>query len=407
MPRVAVSPTGALAGAHQSRRRWEQMAFSPKARSGARAGRMRAPGLVALTLATLALAPAAAQGAPAPSIDWKNCYGQFGPLQCATVPVPLDYDDPNGETISIAVARLPASDPSRRIGSLFLNPGGPGGSGIDYVVGAGSELYTEEVRARFDLVGFDPRGIARSSGLRCFGTPKQWSVVFPPVAFPTTPDEERLQATGDRTLVGACSKHVRPIIDHMSTANVARDLDVLRRAVGDEKLSYAGVSYGSYLGVTYANLFPDRVGALVVDGVLDPIAWATGRANEAATLPFSTRLRSDAGARETLGEFFRLCDEAGPDCAFSGGAQARYDALAQRARQRPLQLVFPDGSTLEFGYSDLISLTLQAMYSSPGWAGFAELLAEFERATPPGVLGARLQAYVAKHGWSMYPNLLE
>ncbi|HEX8156738.1 MAG TPA: alpha/beta fold hydrolase, partial [Solirubrobacteraceae bacterium] len=274
----------------------------------------------------MALTASVAQAEPAPSIHWKSCYGQFGPFECATVPVPLDYDGPDGETISIALTRLPASDPSKRIGSLFLNPGGPGASGVDYVVGAGPFLYTPEVRARFDLVGFDPRGIARSDGLRCFGTPKQWGVLLPPFAFPTTPDEERLKATIDRSLIGACSKHARSIIDHMSTANVARDLDVLRGAVGDEKLSYAGLSYGSYLGVTYANLFPDHVRALVVDGVLDPIAWATGRDNEATTLPFSTRLRSDAGTQATLKEFFRLCDEAGPACAFSGGSEARFAA---------------------------------------------------------------------------------
>ncbi|HEX8158866.1 MAG TPA: alpha/beta hydrolase, partial [Solirubrobacteraceae bacterium] len=226
-------------------------------------------------------------------------------------------------------------------------------------------------------------------------------------AFPTTPDEEHLKATIDSSLIGACSKRARSIIDHMSTANVARDLDVLRGAVGDEKLSYAGLSYGSYLGVTYANLFPDNVRALVVDGVLVPIAWATGRDNEAATLPFSTRLRSDAGSQATLKEFFRLCDEAGPACAFSGGSEARFAALAQRARQSPLQIVFPDGFTLQFTYSDLIALTRDAMYSSPGWGGFAALLAEFEHSTSPALLGARLQAYLARHGWSLYPNAIE
>lgn len=383
------------------------MVFSHKARSVAPAGRMRATAVVALTLAALAVTPAAAQAAPATSINWKKCYGQVGPFECATVPVPLDYDSPDGETISIAVTRLPASDPSSRIGSLFLNPGGPGGSGVDYVVGAGPFLYTPEVRARFDLVGFDPRGIARSSGLRCFGTPKQASNLFPPFAFPTTPDEEQVQASIDRTIIGACSKHARSIIDHMSTANVARDLDVLRSAVGDEKLSYAGLSYGSYLGVTYANLFPDRVRAVVVDGVVDPIAWSTGRDNEAATLPFSTRLRSDSGSQATLKEFFRLCDEAGPNCAFSGGAEARYAALAERARRSPLQIVFPDGFTLQFSYSDLVGLTLGAMYSSPIWGGFAALLADLERSSSPTVLGARLHAYLAKHGWSLYPNFIE
>src|SRR3954463_4298242 len=107
-------------------------------------------------------------------------------------------------------------------------------------------------------------------------------------------------------------------------------MDALRELLGDAKLTYAGVSYGSYLGVTYANMFPDRVRALVVDGVLDPVAWSTGRGGEASTLPFSTPLHSDVGAQATLNEFFRLCDAGGSRCAFSGEAAARYAALAQR-----------------------------------------------------------------------------
>ena len=150
-----------------------------------------------------------------------------------------------------------------------------------------------------------------------------------------TRDELAQWIAADRRLVDACDQRGGRIADHMATADVARDMDSLRAALGDAQLTYAGVSYGSYLGVTYANMFPDRVRALVVDGVLDPIAWSTGRGGEAATLPFSTRLHSDVGAQATLNEFFRLCDAGGSRCAFSGGAAARYAALAQRLLQHP------------------------------------------------------------------------
>jgi pimeloyl-ACP methyl ester carboxylesterase len=375
--------------------------------SGVRSIRL---GVVVAMVCAWLLAGAASAGASGSKIGWGKCYGQF---QCGTLQVPLDYSRPSGPTISLAVVRLPATDPVHRIGSLFLNPGGPGGSGVDYTVFAGPFLYTPEVRARFDLVGFDPRGIARSTALRCFGNPKQWDPAFTPFAFPLTADEVQQRIAADRYLVGACDRRGGRIADHMATADVARDMDRLRAAVGDSQLTYAGVSYGSYLGVTYANLFPEKVRALVVDGVLDPIAWSTGRANEAATLPFSTRLRSDVGAQATLNEFFRLCDAGGPRCAFSGGAAARYAALAARLRAHPVQLVFPDGSTFVLDYSNLIGFTLGAMYDSSSWPDFAAALADVEQQASAQTLGARLvrfrgpPAYITKRGFPHYFNALE
>jgi pimeloyl-ACP methyl ester carboxylesterase len=217
--------------------------------------------------------------AAVPELDWGSCAAEGEGLeafQCATAVVPLDYDRPKGRQITLALARLPASDPSRRIGSLFLNPGGPGGSGVDMVLQGGPFLFSDEVRARFDLVGFDPRGIIRSTPLRCYETFDEAIADLPPFQFPVTREEERIKIRSDRALARACAEWGGPILDHMSTANVARDMDLLRRAVGDARLSYAGYSYGSYLGATYANLFPGKVRALVVDGVLDPVAWSTG-----------------------------------------------------------------------------------------------------------------------------------
>ena len=364
--------------------------------------------------AGLIAAPASA--APLkPKANWSPCYRDLGyPFECATVQVPLDYSNPGKAAILIAMVRLPATDPARRIGSLFLNPGGPGGSGVDFALGAGPFLYSDEVRARFDIVGFDPRGILRSTAVRCFGTPKQWADALAPFPYPTTPDEELIWQTAELFLDDACEQRARRIIDHMTTADVARDLDLLRQAVGDEKLTYAGFSYGSYLGVTYANLFPDKVRALVVDGVLDPIAWAIGEPGQGSTLPFSTRLRSDAGASATLNEFFRLCDEGGElNCAFAPDSAHRYAILVDSLRAEPIVVTLPDGTTFTFTDADLIVNSLGALYNSFTWPSFAEFLAAIEALAGPIKIGARLQALwqdvglITKRGFPQYPNFLE
>ena len=195
---------------------------------------------------------------------------------------------------------------------------------------AGPFLFTDEVRARFDLVGFDPRGIIRSTPLRCFGSPERVGAVLHAVRLPDDPGGgaragSRPTATSTTPATDAAARSSttcrRPTSRATSTCCARRS--------ATRKLTYAGYSYGSYLGNTYANLFPDRVRALVVDGVLDPIAWSTGRSRSRRDVPFSTRLRSDAGAQATLNEFFRLCDAGGDGCAFCGGRGAtRYAALA-------------------------------------------------------------------------------
>ena len=352
--------------------------------------------VVALALGLSGRGSAAVQGKP--NVNWSPCYSDFGTFECGKVNVPLDYDANRG-AIPIQMVKLAASDPSQRIGTLFLNPGGPGGSGVDFVLEAGAFLFTDEVRAKFDLVGFDPRGVLRSKPLRCFGSPKKWDPFFTPFPFPLTPEEEQIWITADLYLVDACAARGGKIGEHMATANVARDLDLLRQAVGDDKLNYVGYSYGSFLGATYANMFPGKVGALVVDGVLDPIAWTTGAPGQ-AHLPFSTRLRSDAGAMATLNEFFRLCDEG--DCPFGPNSADRFEDLTEA--------VLADPSLID--YSNLIGFTLSAMYDSSSWEQFALDLADLESAIATGApLAARFEqfrpAYMGKRGFPKYPNFLE
>ena len=368
-------------------------------------------------LVTQPVAPStAAPGSP--SLNWSPCYKDVGAetgasYQCATLQVPLDYGAPAGGSVQIAVVKVPARDPAHRIGSLFLNPGGPGGSGVDFALFFGpfaGEFLGEDVRDRFDIVGFDPRGVGRSAALRCFGNLTQSTQVFAPFAFPMTADEEALVAAGDQLLADRCEQRGSKLAEHMSTANVARDLDLLRAAVGDGQLSYLGLSYGSYLGTTYANLFPSRVRALVVDGVLDPLAWA----NVEGAVPFSTRLRSDDGARATLEKFFELCDAAGPACAFGPGSETRFAALADQLRTAPVPVTDPEtGEEFLLTYADLVGITLGALYDAFAFPSLGEFLADVEAAASPAAVGrslarlASVNALISKRGFPHYPNFVE
>lgn len=205
-------------------------------------------------------------------VEWEDCEGKF---ECATYEVPLDYDEPDGETLDIAVKRLSASGDST--GSLVVNPGGPGGSGLQYVTMA-SDIVTEGVRERFDLVGFDPRGVGESSPVRCLPPEKLDAFLGSDVdsadgnADPADVTDKGVQqlTSSSEEFVQACQDNSGELINHLGTTNVAADVDVLRSVLGDEGLTYLGKSYGTSIGAHYADQFPDRVRAMVLDGALDP-----------------------------------------------------------------------------------------------------------------------------------------
>ncbi len=374
----------------------------------------RRSALVVLGLvAGLMVSPVVPQAlAEQPRVNWQECPSEFGSdFDCAAYAVPLDHDQPGGTTIRLKLIRLPASDPAHKLGSIFINPGGPGGSGVDAVGQLGPILFSAKVRARFDLVGFDPRGIGRSNPLLCFNSFPDSTRVVPPFPFPATDTEENLVERLDMNFARACDARGRPILDHMATADVARDMDLLRAAVGDETLNYVGYSYGSFLGTTYANLFPQRVGALVVDAVLDPIAWTTGRGREAQTQPVSTRLRSDEGAQSTLDEFFRLCDEAGRDgCAYAPHSQTRYAALAALLRIAPVAYIDPfSGAPLLVRYADFIGITLSALYDPFVWPQLGRWLTGLEKAAvlAGGSQPAEDSATTSAPQLGLYRNIVE
>lgn len=304
--------------------------------------------------------------------DWQPCADAPG-ADCAVVRVPLDYDRPQDGKTSIALARIPAADPEHKLGTLFMNPGGPGGSGIQMLLSGFGAVLGQALQGRFDLVGFDPRGVGASEPLRCFETQAELSEFFSSVGvFPYSRSAERPFFDQASSLGKVCLRRHPRIAAHMSTADVARDLDWLRQAVGDERISYLGFSYGTQLGNTYANLFPNKVRALVIDGVLDPRQWATG----------STIIEDRLASDQVLAEYLRLCDEEPEGCAFStsapGGAAARFDALAEALRAKPLQL--PDRT---YTYDLFIADVLTALYAPEllaGEDGFASLLVGIEQA---------------------------
>ena len=211
-------------------------------------------------------------------LTWTDCTDDATgtAFQCATVTVPLDYDNPQGQTITVALKKLPSTSSSPQ-GSIFLNPGGPGGSGIS-TIESQAELYKSgdlsEVLANYDVIGFDPRGVGQSTPITCW-TPEDVQAIqagqaeMPSLSTPGSAAD--IVAQGSHKAAD-CQEHteVPEILDHADTRSVARDMDVMRALVGDKDLNYHGASYGTYLGAVYAELFPDNIGRVVLDSAMDP-----------------------------------------------------------------------------------------------------------------------------------------
>jgi pimeloyl-ACP methyl ester carboxylesterase len=385
------------------------------------------PALVVSGLAVATAAPATAGPAgaapaptqvraPVPRLAWRPCGAGLEPFLCTTAEVPTDYDHPRGRTTTIALTKLPASGgPAARLGTLFTNPGGPGGPGVDFVQQAALVVYPEQVRARYDILGFDPRGVGRSDPATCFRTEQEEEgSPLLAVQYPVTPQQERRYLAAALELAVRCQTTSPVRFAHASTANVARDLDLLRQAVGDRQLTYIGYSYGTVLGATYAKLFPTRVGRFVLDGPVDPVAWTgTGTGNTARSVPLDIRIGQGAGAYQTFQEFARLCREAGParcPLAAAGDPAVTVPDAFDRLLKDPLEVPLPDGSTVQITQQVAVATTFQSLFEPVTWPALAELLLLLVTATAdpdevsaaaartPSELGARL------HGED-YPSL--
>jgi pimeloyl-ACP methyl ester carboxylesterase len=212
-----------------------------------------------------AAAPAELRSYYTQQVNWVPCESDF---TCAKIKVPLDYSKPDGDSIEIAALKLSTKGNSKK-GSLLVNPGGPGGSGYDFVRDAGSTNISEKVRTNYDIVGFDPRGVKRSAPVTCLTDQERDASRAKIYALDT--DAGLAEALADNKAIAAkCAEKTGPVLGHIDTASAAKDLDILRGVLNDNKLNYLGYSYGTFLGSTYASLFPDNVGRMVLDGAMDP-----------------------------------------------------------------------------------------------------------------------------------------
>ncbi|MDO5084231.1 MAG: alpha/beta hydrolase [Arachnia propionica] len=299
---------------------------------------------------------------PTPTLDWQPCkQSQYREKLCAEVSLPLDYDEPDGARITVSVLKVPARNPEQRIGSLFVNPGGPGGSGMDFAANSGATL-SPEVLDRFDIIGMDPRGIGASSPLECFEDPDAAIEALKPaweMIFPVTKEETAVFQKSVRTIGQACGSHGKEMASAMSTSQVARDMEMLRRAVGDEKLSYFGFSYGSYLGQVYANMYPDRVRALVIDGVINPTEWL-GSFNT-STIPFGVRIGSAEGADHAIKALMERCAKV-QDCPVAD-PEAALDRVLTRLQEQPITFSDPDGREQVITYQRFTGVMLGLLYA--------------------------------------------
>lgn len=341
--------------------------------------RSRWPAALVLAGVLACMAPTGANAAsslPATThIAWTTCSDAGEPLQCARVRVPLDWSHPHGATISLAVVRWPAGGPGRRIGSMFFNPGGPGDSGVQALSDpAEASVLDAAGGGRFDIISWDPRGSNSSAPVTCFTSASSQAAFWGDVPFPTTRSASLSYLTKVRGYGRRCRKHAGSLLAHVSTADTARDMDRLRHLAGDRQLTFYGWSYGTFLGETYANLFPKRVRAMALDSVIDPRVNVTSIEAVAGN--------GVSGSDAVFRKFKATCDRAGaPACSLVGhgtSATTRVNDLIERLQRGPIPA--PEvGPTAQLTLADVQLVLFQVLAQPQGWpeiAAHLELAAE-------------------------------
>lgn len=328
-------------------------------------------------------------------LGWRDC-GVPG-FQCATMKAPLDYAQPAEGDVRLAVARKKATGPGKRLGSLLVNPGGPGGSAVSYLQQYAGIGYPEKVRAQYDMVAVDPRGVARSEPVECLDGREMDAYTRTDVT-PDDQDETDELVDAFKEFAEGCGADSPKLLRHVSTVEAARDMDVLRAVLGDDKLTYVGASYGTLLGATYAGLFPDRAGRLVLDGAMDPSLPAR-RLNLEQTAGFETAFQSFAKdcvrrADCPLGDKNAVPAEVGRNLkAFFGDLDAK-----------PIPTGDADGRKL----TESLATTgvIAAMYDEGAWQQLRKSLTSATKENDGAGLLALSDSYYEREADGGYSNLM-
>ncbi|SFS06464.1 tripeptidyl-peptidase B. Serine peptidase. MEROPS family S33 [Agrococcus baldri] len=326
-------------------------------------------------------------------VDWSDC----GTLWCGTVTAPMNWDDPSADTIELAVTVAPAT--GERQGAILYNPGGPGASGIEYVRDYGDYLLHPDVREHYDLVGFDPRGVGASTPISCYDDPAElydwlWEMPPGPAPEPLSDADLEQQLESAQWFADACLEHTGPYLEFVGTEQVASDMDLLRALFGQEKLNYLGVSYGTLIGSTYADLFADNVGRMVLDAAVAPDA-----------ADFEGTLHQAAGFELAYGNFVADC-LGQRDCPFEGD---KADALAQ-TRELIDQLdanpiAVNDGRQL--GSGALFIAIAANLYSDFQWPTLRQILADVASGSGESAYAAADEYYGVNPDGTFADNSLE
>lgn len=282
-------------------------------------------------------------------IAWEQC----GELECAVIQVPLDWSEPDGDTVDLAINRLAAGDQDARIGSLLINPGGPGASGLELTEYFGA-IAGEQLLAHYDVIGFDPRGVGASTPVEC-GPADVIDEAFITDSVLLTQDDVDAGVALTAEFAERCRDDSGPIVEHVDTVSAARDMDIIRAAVGDDQLHYLGYSYGTQLGATYAQLYPEGVGRMVLDGAVDFLLPAAELSRGQAT-----------GFEQALTNYLTWCTSTA-DCALAGDVETARGQL-QDLFDTALTDTFPTGTPWDLNGNLMIYGVVVTLYDEASWS---------------------------------------